>query len=72
MELQLYWVSAITYAFVLGSILFFDRRVIRHPNRLEQSYRIVASWVIFFLFTGCSLGIVRSKSDKKQCYIFPK
>lgn len=65
MELHLYWVSAITYAIVLGIVLLGDLRTTKRTNTLEKSYIVMSAWVIFFcvqdtIWGLCEAGVIRN------------
>ena len=67
MELHLYWVSALTYAFVLSIVLFDDIKATKKPSDLEKSYRLMGAWVLFFclqdtLWGLCATHVIKSDS----------
>lgn len=67
MDNHLYWISTITYTVVLGIILFSDIKATNRPTKLENSYRIMTSWVIFFcvqdtLWGLCEANVIRNDS----------
>lgn len=60
---NLYWISALTYAFILAVILFNEIRTKRQQNAVEKIYRVMVGWLIFFClqdaFWGfCEVGII--------------
>lgn len=61
----LYWFSAITYAFILLTILINDIRLNKTPDKLEKNYRMMTLWVLLFcvqdiLWGLCADGIIVS------------
>lgn len=65
METNLYWISAIAYAAVLGLLLFSEVRLTKKPNNLEKGYRVLVAWVIFFCMQDaiwglCEAGVIKS------------
>lgn len=70
MEIHLYWISAITYAVVLGILLFSDIRVTKRPTRLEKSYRVLSAWVVFFCLQDALWGICEAGAIKSDVIFF--
>ncbi len=76
MELHLYWVSAITYAFVLSVILFSDIKTTKTDilnfkvNSLEKSYQVMTFWVIFFCLQDTVWGLCDAKVIKNDFVFF--
>lgn len=70
MQIYLYWVSALTYAFVLILILFCDIRATKNPSNLEKSYRVMASWVIFFCLQDTVWGLCEANVIKSDIIFF--
>lgn len=67
MGMHLYWVSAITYAIVLGISLYGDVKVSIDTSNLEKGHRVLSAWVIFFCvqdaFWGlCEAGVINSSA----------
>ena len=65
MENQLYWITTLTYAIVLGIVLARDMIVSRKISKLEKSYRVMSAWVIFFclqdtLWGLCEVNIIKN------------
>lgn len=65
MEIHIYWLSALSYAFVIGILLFGETRATKNPSNLEKSYRVMSAWIIFFcaqdaLWGICEKGIISS------------
>lgn len=70
MQIYLYWVSALTYAFVLILILFSDIRATKKPSNLEKNYRVMASWVIFFCLQDTVWGLCEANAIKSDTVFF--
>ena len=70
MEIHLYWISAITYAVVLGILLISDIRVSKRPTRLEKSYRVMSAWVVFFCLQDALWGICEAGAIKSDAIFF--
>lgn len=64
---NMYWISTITYAFVLAAIYVSEAKKNKKPNELENGFRLMLGWVIFFCIQDtvwgmCAAGIL--KGDK--------
>lgn len=70
MDNNLYWVSALTYATVLGIVLVNDIRINRHPNTSEKSYRIMTSWVILFCLQDAIWGLCENRTISSERIFF--
>lgn len=57
MDLHLYWVSAFTYAIFVGMILLSDLKVIKIPSKIENCFRTMALWVLFFCLQDAVWGL---------------
>ena len=65
MENQLYWITTLTYAIVLGIVLARDMIVSRKISKLEKSYMVMSAWVIFFclqdtLWGLCEVNVIKN------------
>ena len=69
MGIHLYWLSTITYAFVLG-VLLYGERATKKPSRLEKSYHIMLSWVIFFCVQDTFWGLCEANVIKSDDIFF--
>lgn len=67
---HLYWVSTITYAIVLSIILFSDIKASKNPSRLENSYRLMCIWVLFFCIQDSVWGLCESNVFKNDTIFF--
>lgn len=70
MEMHLYWISALTYAVVLGIILFSDKRESKKSTNLEKSYQLMMAWVVFFCIQDALWGLCESKVIKSDVVFF--
>lgn len=57
MQAHLYWISAITYAAVLGIILLSEISANKNPQGPEKSFRLMAFWVLFFCLQDTVWGL---------------
>lgn len=70
MGMHLYWVSAITYAIVIGLLLLSDILATNKPNNLEKSYRVMSAWVVFFCLQDTLWGLCEAKVIKSDAIFF--
>lgn len=70
MESQFYWISAATYAVVLGIILFSDIKANKKPSSLEKSYRLMSKWVLFFCVQDIVWGMCDAKVINNDAIFF--
>lgn len=70
MAIHLYWVSALTYAIVIGMILLSDVRVRKIPSKIESNFRIMAMWVLFFCVQDTVWGLCNAKVIKNDGIFF--
>lgn len=57
---NLYWISTVTYAFVLLAILVNEIRKRKIKSELDRAFLIMISWVIFFCIQDSVWGICES------------
>lgn len=67
MQMHLYWVSTITYAIILGILLYSDIVANRENDRLKKSFFLMTGWVLFFcvqdtVWGMCDSGVIKSSS----------
>lgn len=65
MNIQLYWISALTYAVIIGMILLSNLSIRKISNNIEKSFNQLAIWVVFFCLQDtvwglCDAGIIMS------------
>ena len=70
MENQLYWITTLTYAIVLGIVLARDMIVSRKISKLEKSYRVMSAWVIFFCLQDTLWGLFEVNIIKNDTLFF--
>lgn len=70
MDGHLYWVSTITYAIVLGVILFSDIRATKNIGNLKKGYRSMLAWVIFFCLQDTIWGMCEAKLIESSSVFF--
>lgn len=70
MELHLYWVSAFTYALFVGLILLSDVKVTKVPGKIENSFRQMAFWVLFFCLQDTVWGLCDAHVIKNDIVFF--
>lgn len=57
MDNQLYWVSSLTYAIVIGMILLSSVRIRKVNNKIEKKFGLMAVWVLFFCIQDTVWGL---------------
>ena len=57
MDLHLYWISSISYALFVGLILLSNIKVIKFPSKVENHFRLMAKWVLFFCIQDAIWGL---------------
>ena len=57
MDLHLYWISSISYALFVGLILLSNIKVIKFPSKVENHFRLMAKWVLFFCIQDAIGGL---------------
>lgn len=70
MNTHLYWVSALTYAIVIGMILFSNLKNRKVPTKVENYFRSMTSWVLFFCLQDAVWGLCDAQIIKSDCLFF--
>ncbi len=70
MQTNLYWISSITYAIVLGIILLGEIRANKKPEGCEKSFRLMAFWVLFFCLQDTVWGLCEAGVIKGDVFFF--
>lgn len=67
---QLYWVSTLTYALIIGMILLGDLKIRRVSGEMENSFRQMAVWVLLFCLQDTVWGMCDSGVIKNDAIFF--
>lgn len=70
MGIHFYWISTITYAFVLGVFFISDLRVARKTSYLEKSYHLMVLWVIIFCIQDTIWGLCADRVINNDDFFF--
>ena len=54
---SMYWISTLSYFFILSFIMIKDYKITKKPGREEKSYRTMLSWVIYFCLQDTLWGL---------------
>jgi diguanylate cyclase (GGDEF)-like protein len=60
MGYDMYWISTLTYAVILGIYLKKDTEAKRKPDATEKAYRTLLSWVLYFCLQDTLWGLCDS------------
>lgn len=70
MNIHLYWISAITYAIIIGMILLSELRRTKLPSKVEHNFRLLAVWVLFFCLQDTVWGLCDAHVIKNDTLFF--
>ena len=67
MGVHFYWISALTYAVIIGMILLSNLRVRKISGNIENSFKQMTIWVMLFCLQDtvwglCDAGIINNDS----------
>lgn len=70
MEINLYWVSTLSYAIFVGMILLSDIKGVKVPGKVENSFRQMSFWVLFFCLQDTIWGLCDASVIKNNKVFF--
>ncbi len=70
MDVNLYWISALTHAVVIGMILLSNLRVRKITSKIENSFKQMAIWVLFFCLQDAVWGMCDARIIKSDVIFF--
>ncbi|MDO5155920.1 MAG: diguanylate cyclase [Eubacteriales bacterium] len=70
MDINMYWISALTYAVIIGMILLSNLRVRKISSNVENSFKQMATWVLFFCLQDVVWGMCDANIIKNDAVFF--